>query len=67
MLGNIFEPRNVIASMVVHSIRELASHREPGILKVEVTRGVTNEIVIHAEDVEGGIPGIAFGMLFFFW
>jgi hypothetical protein len=53
--------------MVVHSIRELASHREPGILKVEVTRGVTDEIVIRAEDVEGGIPGVAFGMLFFFW
>ena len=49
--------------MVVHSIPELTSHREPGVPKIGITRGVTvtDEIVIHAEDVEGGIPGVAFG------
>jgi len=54
--------------MVVHSIPELTSHRDPGVPKIGITRGitVTDEIVIHAEDVECGIPGIACGHIILF-
>ena len=69
VLGSIIELRNVIVSMVAHSIWKLTSHIEPGVPKIGITRGVTvtDEIVIHAEDVEGGIPGVAFGHVVLFW
>jgi hypothetical protein len=61
VLGSILELRNVIVGMVAHSIWKLTSHIEPSILKVGVTRGVTNEIPIYAEDIGGNIPGVALG------
>jgi hypothetical protein len=56
VLGSILELRNVIVS-----IWKLTSHIEPGILKIGVTRGVTNKIAIYAEDIEGNVPGVALG------